>query len=185
MLELLSPPVSQQLLSPLMSPHDVIISSPSQISSLSGELLVNSPVQLSSSHSKEDQISTIASQHQHHHHHHSSSVNKDQMMQSQCQSQSLMSPLLSPQVTSPQDHRTTQDHIALIKNISGLSAPVSQPGQGPPGPAEPHGVAAAGPGGRLPHPQPAGGLGGDHHGQVGGGRGRPQQLQPGLLVSGL
>ena len=34
--ELLSPPVSQQLLSPLMSPHDVIISSPSQISSLSG-----------------------------------------------------------------------------------------------------------------------------------------------------
>ena len=99
LLELLSPPVSQQLLSPLMSPHDVIISSPSQISSLSGELLVNSPVQLSSSHSKEDQISTIASQH-HHHHHHSSSVNKDQMMQSQCQSQSLMSPLLSPQVTT-------------------------------------------------------------------------------------
>ena len=95
--ELLSPPVSQQLLSPLMSPHDVIISSPSQISSLSGgenltqirldphcpgELLVNSPGQLSSSHSKEDQMSTIASQHQHH---------KEP-------AQPLMSPLLSPQV---------------------------------------------------------------------------------------
>ena len=115
LLELLSPPVSQQLLSPLMSPHDVIISSPSQISSLSGELLVNSPVQLSSSHSKEDQISTIASQHQHHHHHHSSSVNKDQMMQSQCQSQPLMSPLLSPQVNHTPHHtisyHTTPHHI--------------------------------------------------------------------------
>ena len=80
-----------------MSPHDVIISSPSQISSLSGgenltqirldtfcpgELLVNSPGQLSSSHSKEDQMSTIASQHQHH---------KEP-------AQPLMSPLLSPQV---------------------------------------------------------------------------------------
>ena len=113
LLELLSPPVSQQLLSPLMSPHDVIISSPSQISSLSGELLVSSPVQLSSSHSKEDQISNIASQHQHQHH--SSSVNKDQMMQSQCQSQPLMSPLLSPQVNHTSDQSRPHQELNIFR----------------------------------------------------------------------
>ena len=41
---LLSPPVSRQLLSPLLSPHDVIISSPPQISSLSGKERTRSPL---------------------------------------------------------------------------------------------------------------------------------------------
>ena len=95
--------VSDQLLSPMMSPTDAIISSPSQISSLSGELLSTSPNQLSASHSKDDPMSTLTSP-QH----------KDQMMQSQCQQvrdQSLMSPLLSPQDSLPLSPSLGRDQL--------------------------------------------------------------------------
>ena len=99
----------------MMSPADAIISSPSQISSLSGELLSTSPTNLSASHSKQDPLSTLTSP-QH----------KDQMMQNQCQQvrdQSLMSPLLSPQDSLPLSPSLGRDQLGPLSPNSPLPLP--------------------------------------------------------------
>ena len=99
----------------MMSPTDAIISSPSQISSLSGELLSTSPSNLSASHSKEDPLSSLTSP-QH----------KDQMMQNQCQQvrdQSLMSPLLSPQDSLPLSPSLGRDQLGPLSPNSPLPLP--------------------------------------------------------------
>ena len=120
---------SDQLLSPMMSPNDAIISSPSQISSLSVDLLTavaSAHSTPTASHNKDDQIS-ISTQL-------SSPQHKDPMMQSQCQpgrDQSLMSPLLSPQDSLPLSPSLGRDQLEPQLGPLSPSSPLQLP---PPSP---------------------------------------------------
>ena len=110
-------PLSDQLLSTMISPTDAIISSPSQISSLPGELLATSSGPLSASQAK-DQLSTI-----------SSPPAKHCGQFGPGSSGPLMSPLLSPgaQDSLPLSPSLGRDQLGPLSPSSPLQLPPSSP----------------------------------------------------------
>ena len=106
------------MLSTMISQTDAIISSPSQISSLPGELLGTSSGPLSASQAKEDQLSTISSPQTKH---------CDQFGPGSSVSGALMSPLLSPGATDslPLSPSLGRDQLGPLSPASplGLAAP--------------------------------------------------------------
>lgn len=115
-------PLLDQLLSTMISPTDAIISSPSQISSLPGELLGTSSGPLSASQAKEDQLSTISSPPAKH-------CGQFGGPGSVSVGGPLMSPLLSPgaQDSLPLSPSLGRDQLGPLSPSSPLQLPPSSP----------------------------------------------------------
>ena len=105
----------------MISPTDAIISSPSQISSLPGELLGTSSGPLSASQAKQDQLSTISSPQPKH---------CDTLLQcgpGRVRDPPLMSPLLSPQDSLPLSPSLGRDQLGPLSPSSPLQLPPPSP----------------------------------------------------------